>query len=77
MREKYDVIIVGSGPSGASAARALRGSGLRTAILERKKLPRHKMCSRDPSTVCSQIHIGTFWQGARECPFATRPCQGS
>jgi flavin-dependent dehydrogenase len=43
--EKYDVVIVGSGPAGASAAKALAGSGLKTAILEKSPLPRYKMCS--------------------------------
>ncbi|MBU0733500.1 MAG: NAD(P)/FAD-dependent oxidoreductase [Proteobacteria bacterium] len=45
LKEKYDVVIVGSGPAGASTAMALSGQGLRTLILEKKKLPRHKMCS--------------------------------
>jgi flavin-dependent dehydrogenase len=43
--EGYDVVIVGSGPGGAGAARALTGSGLRTLIAERYELPRFKMCS--------------------------------
>jgi flavin-dependent dehydrogenase len=41
----YDVVIVGAGPAGAGAARALTGSGLRTLIAERYALPRFKMCS--------------------------------
>jgi flavin-dependent dehydrogenase len=43
--EGYDVSIVGSGPAGAGAARALTGTGLRTLIAERFELPRFKMCS--------------------------------
>lgn len=42
---EYDVLIVGSGPAGAGAARALCGAGLRTLIAERHELPRFKMCS--------------------------------
>jgi flavin-dependent dehydrogenase len=45
LRDTYDVVIVGSGPAGAGAARALTGSGLRTLIAERFELPRFKMCS--------------------------------
>jgi len=45
LREEYDVVIVGSGPAGAAAAKALTGHGLDTVILERTKLPRYKMCS--------------------------------
>ncbi len=44
-RDRYDVIIVGAGPAGAGAARALCGSGLQTLIVEKHKLPRYKMCS--------------------------------
>ena len=45
LKEKYDVVIVGSGPAGASTAMALSGQGFQTLILEKRKLPRHKMCS--------------------------------
>lgn len=45
MDESYDVVIVGAGPAGASAAKALAGSGLSVAILEKCPLPRYKMCS--------------------------------
>jgi len=45
LRDAYDVIIVGSGPAGAGAARALTGSGLSVLIAERDELPRFKMCS--------------------------------
>jgi flavin-dependent dehydrogenase len=44
-RNVYDVIIVGSGPAGAGAARALTESGLAVLIAEREALPRFKMCS--------------------------------
>ena len=45
LKGRYDVVIVGSGPAGAGAAKALSGSGLETLIVERDKLPRYKMCS--------------------------------
>jgi len=45
LKGKYDIVIVGSGPAGASTAMALTGQGFQTLILEKKKLPRHKMCS--------------------------------
>jgi flavin-dependent dehydrogenase len=45
LRDACDVVIVGSGPAGAGAAKALNGSGLKTLIVERHKLPRYKMCS--------------------------------
>ncbi|MCP4755299.1 MAG: hypothetical protein GY866_30920 [Proteobacteria bacterium] len=45
LKDKYDVVIVGSGPAGAGTAKALSGSGMETLIVEQKKLPRYKMCS--------------------------------
>ena len=42
---KYDVIVVGAGPGGASAGYHLSRRGLKTMILEKKKLPRHKPCA--------------------------------
>lgn len=45
LQPAYDVVIVGSGPAGAGAARALTGSGLKVLIAEREEFPRFKMCS--------------------------------
>jgi geranylgeranyl reductase family protein len=43
-REYYDVIVVGSGPSGSTLAYELARKGIEVAILEREKLPRPKLC---------------------------------
>ncbi|MCX6695132.1 MAG: NAD(P)/FAD-dependent oxidoreductase [Candidatus Altiarchaeota archaeon] len=40
----YDVIVVGAGPSGSTAARGCAKAGLKTLILDREKLPRFKAC---------------------------------
>ncbi len=42
--ERFDVIVVGAGPAGASAARAASMAGLSTLLLEKQKLPREKRC---------------------------------
>ena len=44
MSEHYDVIVCGAGPAGATAARLLAESGRKVAIIERRRLPRHKTC---------------------------------
>lgn len=43
--EDFDVVVVGAGPGGAVAAKTCAEAGLSTVILERKALPREKVCS--------------------------------
>ncbi len=40
----YDLIIVGAGPAGSSAARTAGSLGLQTLVLERQAFPRYKAC---------------------------------
>ena len=42
--DEFDVAVVGSGPAGASAARAAAETGARTVLLEKAELPRYKTC---------------------------------
>ncbi|MBN2014492.1 MAG: geranylgeranyl reductase family protein [Candidatus Altiarchaeota archaeon] len=41
---KYDVVVVGAGPAGSTAARQCALKGLKTLLLEKEKLPRYKPC---------------------------------
>ena len=41
----YDVIVVGGGPGGSAAAKRCAQNGLRTLLLEKRRLPREKVCS--------------------------------
>ena len=41
---RWDVVVVGAGPAGASAARAAAARGSRVLLLERASLPRYKTC---------------------------------
>ena len=42
--EPYDLIVVGAGPAGSEAARTGARLGMRTLLLERRALPRPKLC---------------------------------
>lgn len=44
MSESYDLIVIGGGPAGASAAITAARAGSRVLLLERGRFPRHKVC---------------------------------
>jgi flavin-dependent dehydrogenase len=44
-KEKWDVVIVGAGPGGAVAAKRCLEAGFSTLLLEKRALPRDKVCS--------------------------------
>ena len=50
MNRKYDVIIVGGGPAGGTAAFYLGEAGKRVLVLEKESLPRYKTCGGAVST---------------------------
>ena len=62
----WDVVVVGAGPAGASAAHAAAVAGRRVLLLEKAELPRYKTCgggiigpSRDACRPASNCRCGT------------------
>lgn len=54
----FDVAVIGSGPSGASAAFHLAKNGISTVIIEKEVLPRYKTCGG-----------GFVFRGRKDLPF--------
>lgn len=54
----FDVAVIGSGPSGASAALELAKNGISTVIIEKETLPRYKVCGG-----------GFVYRGRKNMPF--------
>src|SRR5215213_7666490 len=51
----YDVIVVGGGPSGSTAAAYLVRHGIKTLLLDRKTFPREKACGDAVPTLAVEI----------------------
>src|SRR5437762_2504097 len=49
---QHDIVIVGSGPAGSSAAIRLAQAGLSVLLLEQKTFPRAKLCGEFISPEC-------------------------
>ena len=45
IKDTYDIIVVGAGPTGATAAKILAEAGYSVLVVEKCKLPRYKSCS--------------------------------
>jgi geranylgeranyl reductase family protein len=55
MNFDYDVIVVGGGPGGSTAARFCAKAGLKTLVIEKEKFPRYKPCGGCLST--KTVHL--------------------
>lgn len=71
-----DVVIVGAGLSAAAAAKRLVDAGLETVVLERQKLPRHKICSGILSPRGHRFLLENFGPLPREILHDPVSCRG-
>ena len=71
-----DVIIVGASLSAAAAAKRLVDAGLETIVLERKALPRHKICSGILSPRGHRFLIENFGPLPRAALHEPTACRG-
>ena len=71
-----DVIIVGASLAAAAAAKRLVDAGLETVVLERQKLPRHKICSGILSPRGHRFLLENFGPLPREVLHDPVSCKG-
>jgi len=71
-----DVIIIGAGLSAAAAAKRLVDAGLEAIVLERQKLPRHKICSGILSPRGHRFLLENFGPLPREVLHDPVSCRG-
>ena len=56
----FDVVVVGGGPGGASAAYFLKKGGAKVLVIEKKSLPRYKVCAAGVATSALEIFPFSF-----------------
>jgi len=45
MAQSYDVLVIGAGPAGSTAAKLATDAGLSTLLIDKARFPRHKTCA--------------------------------
>ncbi|MDX8398570.1 MAG: NAD(P)/FAD-dependent oxidoreductase, partial [Mariprofundaceae bacterium] len=73
---QVDVVIVGASLAAAAAAKRLVDAGLETVILEKQKLPRHKICSGILSPRGQRFLIENFGALPRKILHEPTSCKG-
>lgn len=71
MVERFDLIVLGSGPAGSAAATVAARAGLRVALLDKSAFPRDKLCGGAVSGRCAQYLDTIFGQSITPDLFRT------
>ena len=74
-----DVVVVGAGPGGSSAAYHLARHGLTVLLLEKTEFPREKVCGDGltPRAVRQLVRMGIAGCTTRACAFSAAGCAWS
>lgn len=67
MSEMYDVIVTGMGPAGSMAAYHLASAGLKVLALEKRTMPRPKLCAGGLTPRALDMLIDCDFSEAKEC----------
>ena len=73
---RADVLVVGAGLAGAACAKRLVDAGLETVIIDKRKLPRHKICSGILSPRGHRFLLENFGPLPREILHDPTSCRG-
>jgi flavin-dependent dehydrogenase len=73
----YDVIVVGAGPAGCTAAKALAEKGCKVLLVEKFKMPRYKSCSGVLIKKSMELVKKYFGEAVPETAMCTRQITGA
>ena len=67
----FDLIVLGAGPAGAAAAKTAADHGLRTALVDKRTFPRHKLCGGGITGRAMAHYQRIFQQVSPDIPLVT------